>query len=229
LPWFIPPESTECDLDISVGYELKSNGSAINRFRFSECFTKERLRTEFALFVLTVSALPRSVNSAERATAAAVITPTIVKIVTLECHAPMEVNAIPSSLHAYNSPQHHVFLRRRAFLLVWQRECFTQPRYAVGWNSMNTCVSISQHSDSVTLRCALAMACLRRCAGRWARERRNLVLTILPLIFVVPVFAQMTASNNDRGTLLSDTRPRRYLFGDWGGKRTALAEKGHYL
>jgi len=70
------------------------------------------------------------------------------------------------------------------------------------------------------------MACLRRCAGLWARERRNLVLTILPLIFVVPVFAQMTASNNDRGTLLSDTRPRRYLFGDWGGKRTALAEKG---
>jgi porin len=36
----------------------------------------------------------------------------------------------------------------------------------------------------------------------------------------------MTASNTDRGTLLSDTRPRRYLFGDWGGKRTALAEKG---
>ena len=91
---------------------------------------------------------------------------------------------------------------------------------------MNTCVSMSQHSDPVTLRCALAMACLRRCAGLWARERRNLLLTILPLILVVPVFAQMTASNTDRGTLLSDTRPRRYLFGDWGGKRTALAEKG---
>jgi len=52
------------------------------------------------------------------------------------------------------------------------------------------------------------------------------LLTILPLILVVPVFAQMTASNTDRGTLLSDTRPRHYLFGDWGGKRTALAEKG---
>jgi len=81
---------------------------------------------------------------------------------------------------------------------------------------MSTNVSISQHSDSVTLRCALAMACLRRCAGLWARERRNLLLTILPLILVVPVFAQLTASNTDRGTLLSDTRPRRYLFGDWG-------------
>ena len=119
-----------------------------------------------------------------------------------------------------------MFLQGRAFLLVWQGESVTQPRYAVGWNSMNTCVSMSQHSDSVTLRRALAMPCLRRCAGLWARERRNLLLTILPLILVVPVFAQMTASNTDRGTLLSDTRPRRYLFGGWGGKRTALAEKG---
>jgi carbohydrate-selective porin OprB len=92
---------------------------------------------------------------------------------------------------------------------------------------MSTNVSISRHSDSVILRCALAMICLRRgCAGLWARERRSLFLTILSLVLVVPVLAQMSASNTDRGTPLSDTRPRRYLFGDWGGKRTALAEKG---
>jgi hypothetical protein len=139
---------------------------------------QRRDRTGCALFALTVWTFPRNANVVERATGAAVIPPTMVKIMTLECHAPLEVNAIPSSTAHVNSPQHHVFLQGRAFLLIRQEECFTQPRYAVGRNSMNTCVSISQQSDSVALRCALVMARLRRCAGLWARERQNLLLTI---------------------------------------------------
>ena len=58
---------------------------------------------------------------------------------------------------------------------------------------MSTNVSISQHSDSVILRCALAMICLRRrCAG--TGERRSLFLAILPLILVVPVLNKQIAS-----------------------------------
>src|SRR5215469_15337675 len=94
----------------------------------------------------------------------------MVKIMTLECHASLEVNAFLYQLHAYNSPQHHVFLQGRAFLLVWQGECFTQPRYAVGWNSMNTCISISQHSDSVTLPCDGLSTTLCRPVGARAKE-----------------------------------------------------------
>ena len=56
----------------------------------------------------------------ERATGADAIPLTMVKIMTLECHVALEVNAIPSSQHAYNSPQLHVFLEGRAFLLVWE-------------------------------------------------------------------------------------------------------------
>lgn len=70
------------------------------------------------------------------------------------------------------------------------------------------------------------MTCLRHGADFLAWQRRNLLRFILPLILVVPVFAQMEASNADPGTSFFDTRPRQYLFGDWGGKRTALAEKG---
>src|SRR5215471_21597630 len=82
---------------------------------FSGCFNKERRRTECALFALTVPTLPRSTNDVERATGAGVIPPTMVKIMTLERHAPLEVNAIPSSPHAYNSPQHHVLCKAEPF------------------------------------------------------------------------------------------------------------------
>jgi hypothetical protein len=63
---------------------------------FSGCFNKGRRRTECALFALAVPTLPRSTNVVERATAAAVAPPTIVKIVTLECHASLEGNSILS-------------------------------------------------------------------------------------------------------------------------------------
>jgi porin len=91
---------------------------------------------------------------------------------------------------------------------------------------MKTSVLRSQYSDLATPPCALAMTCFRHGAGFWTRKRRNLLSFILPMILVVPLFAQVDASNANRGTSFFDSRPRQYLFGDWGGKRTALAEKG---
>ena len=49
---------------------------------------------------------------------------------------------------------------------------------------------------------------------------------ILLLMLVVPALAQMDAPAPDVGASFCETRPRQYLFGDWGGKRTALEEKG---
>src|SRR5215472_1782416 len=46
---------------------------------------QRRPRTECALLALTVSTFPRNANVVERATGAAVIPPTMVKIMTLEC------------------------------------------------------------------------------------------------------------------------------------------------
>jgi porin len=67
-------------------------------------------------------------------------------------------------------------------------------------------------------------------------RRRSLLSAILVVIFAVPAVAQLdvvasTADTNNAappapnaGPL--DTGSRRYLLGDWGGERTALAEKG---
>jgi hypothetical protein len=71
---------------------------------FSGCFDKGGRRTECALFALTAPTLPRSRNVVERATAVAVVPPTIVKIMTLDCHAALEVNAIPSSTARVQQP-----------------------------------------------------------------------------------------------------------------------------
>ena len=65
---------------------------------------QRRRRTECALFALTVSTFPRNANVVERATGAAVIPPTMVKIMTLECHAPLEVKATPSSTARAQQP-----------------------------------------------------------------------------------------------------------------------------
>jgi carbohydrate-selective porin OprB len=49
---------------------------------------------------------------------------------------------------------------------------------------------------------------------------------VLALILAAPLLAQTNAPAPDDGTALFEMRPRQYLFGDWGGKRTALEEKG---
>ena len=84
------------------------------------------------LYLLTVSDVSTKRGCRRESNWAAVIPPTMVKIMTLECHTSFEVNAFLYQLRAYNSPQHQMFLQGRAFLLVWQGECFTQPRDAAG-------------------------------------------------------------------------------------------------
>jgi carbohydrate-selective porin OprB len=49
---------------------------------------------------------------------------------------------------------------------------------------------------------------------------------VLTLILVGPLLAQTNSPASDDGGALFEMRPRQYLFGDWGGKRTALEEKG---
>ena len=55
---------------------------------------------------------------------------------------------------------------------------------------------------------------------------RSITVILLALGLVAPLFAQSSAHTSDDGSTLPEMRPRQYLFGDWGGKRTALEEKG---
>jgi porin len=49
---------------------------------------------------------------------------------------------------------------------------------------------------------------------------------LLTLVLVCPLWAQSSALASDDGGTLFENRSRQYLFGDWAGRRTALAEKG---
>jgi porin len=48
----------------------------------------------------------------------------------------------------------------------------------------------------------------------------------LLMMFTVPLLAQTNAATPDVGNTLFEIPSRQYLFGDWGGKRSKLAEKG---
>ena len=69
------------------------------------------------------------------------------------------------------------------------------------------------------------MTHLRRRAGCWGRNLRYLLSLILALMLVAPSWAQ-NATAPDPSAPFSDFKSRQYLFGDWGGERPALAEKG---
>jgi porin len=86
---------------------------------------------------------------------------------------------------------------------------------------MTTRVPQFWHSHSLRTRRAL-----RRCGGFFGEKRRGFSTLICLLMLVVPGLAQMDAPAPDGGSSFFDTRPRQYLFGDWGGKRTALEERG---
>jgi len=91
------------------------------------------------LFALTVSTVHETRMSSRES--GAVIPPTMVKIMTLECHAHWKLTPFLLELPTCDSPQQHVFLRSGGFLRFWQSECWTQPCHAVGWNNMSNCVS----------------------------------------------------------------------------------------
>lgn len=76
----------------------------------------------------------------------------------------------------------------------------------------------------------------RRLLQCWGNKRGMYLKTILPLILAIPAFSQLSALP-DLGAASAATVPdpslaafessqRRYLLGDWGGRRTSLAEKG---
>src|SRR5215471_4860286 len=76
----------------------------------------------------------------------------------------------------------------------------------------------------------------RRLLQCWGNKRGMYLRTILPLILAIPAFSQVSVLP-DTGAASAATAPdpslaafessqQRYLLGDWGGKRTSLAEKG---
>ena len=77
----------------------------------------------------------------------------------------------------------------------------------------------------VTDRCRTV---IRRAAPWSACAHRTMLLSTLMLLamFAVPVVAQSNAATPNVGSTLFESPSRQYLFGDWGGKRSKLAEKG---
>jgi hypothetical protein len=61
---------------------------------------------------------------------------------------------------------------------------------------------------------------------RSAHRTMHLSTLMLLAMFAVPVVAQTNAAIPDFGSTLFEVPSRQYLFGDWGGKRSKLAEKG---
>jgi carbohydrate-selective porin OprB len=49
---------------------------------------------------------------------------------------------------------------------------------------------------------------------------------VLLVMFAVPLIAQTNAAAPDVANTLFEIPSQQYLFGDWGGKRSKLAEKG---
>jgi porin len=77
-----------------------------------------------------------------------------------------------------------------------------------------------------TIPFADAIKTSRRRPDLWAGKRRLLYsLLLLPLALVLPARTQ-TISPNASDPVGSDSQPRKYLLGDWGGARSGLAEKG---
>jgi porin len=66
---------------------------------------------------------------------------------------------------------------------------------------------------------------LRHRAKCHAEMRRVLFAILLALLFFAPVWAQ-DPPTKDQNVALFGLPLRQHLFGDWGGERTALAEKG---
>src|SRR5690348_15737560 len=64
-------------------------------------------------------------------------------------------------------------------------------------------------------RLSVCLACLKLLSG-----------LVLLVIFAVPLVAQTNAATPDVANRLFEIPSRQYLFGDWGGKRSKLAEKG---
>jgi porin len=74
-------------------------------------------------------------------------------------------------------------------------------------------------------RCNNAIASLQCCRKFWAQQRNIPLCLILLLLLGAPAEAQ-NALPSDASTSSPELSSRQYLFGGWGGERSALAEKG---
>ena len=71
-----------------------------------------------------------------------------------------------------------------------------------------------------------AICCVRRRLRLCLARSKPLLGLVLLVIFAVPLMAQTNTTAPDAGNSLFEMPSRQYLFGDWGGKRTVLEEKG---
>jgi hypothetical protein len=70
---------------------------------------------------------------------------------------------------------------------------------------------------------------MRRVRGRLGvclQRSRHFSSLVFLVILAVPLLAQTNAAVPDPDSTLFEIPSRQYLFGDWGGKRSKLAEKG---
>jgi porin len=74
--------------------------------------------------------------------------------------------------------------------------------------------------------CDDAMCCVHRRLSVLLPWLKLLLGLALLVIYAVPLVAQTNAAMPDASSTLFEIPSRQYLFGDWGGKRPALAEKG---
>jgi porin len=76
-------------------------------------------------------------------------------------------------------------------------------------------------------RCRNAIAFLQYCPKFWAQQRNIILCFILLLMLGTSAQAQNALPSNASTPSPELSSPsRQYLFGDWGGERSALAEKG---
>src|SRR5258706_1003950 len=76
-------------------------------------------------------------------------------------------------------------------------------------------------------RCSNAMTFLQSCPKFWAQQRNIVLCCIVSLMLGAAAAAQNALPSNPRPNgSFADFASRQYLFGDWGGERSALAEKG---
>jgi porin len=66
---------------------------------------------------------------------------------------------------------------------------------------------------------------LQRCVDTSARTLRVWLTLLAAFLFFTPATAQNASAQDQNSSLFGLPSPQ-HLFGDWGGERTALAEKG---
>src|SRR5882762_2319573 len=110
--------------------------------------------------------------------------------------------------------------RTQSTCLLWQNTCF----------SLSLCSEVEQNDNLCSAISAFPFTkdTARFATLRWVMDReaqRSLDSYSAPDVRSAGISAD-GCSGAQSWRLVFETRPRQYLFGDWGGKRTASEEKG---